>query len=319
MKTRVLALVLLAALSCAKQEEQPRALTKVRLNLNPTITYAPFVLAKEAGDFAAEGIDAEFVSLDPNSALLAATNGDLDVFSGGVRAGIFNMMRRGLPMRVVADKGHSEPGQCASEAFIAPPAMADRIAQNGGALRGERIAMVRGGITELLIERLLEARRTKASEVTFVDLPQGTSAAYRTNVDAIRYISDPHLTNAMHEGLAKIVATGEELLPGHQTTIMVYGKRLLRDDPALGRRFMRAYLRGVQRYNEGKTERNVAIISRYTKLDPEIVRRACWVTVASDGRIRPEAVQVTLEWARRRGYLDGEIRVEQWWDPSFLQ
>lgn len=321
MKRAATALALLASLSCAREEpreEPPRQLTKVRLNLTPSLTYAPIVIAKEEGFFTAEGIDAELVGIDTNSALLATNTGELDVFSGAVRTGMFNMMLKGLPLRVVADKGHSDAGPCTNEAFAAPVETAERIHASGGSIRGERIAVARGGLTEYLVDLLMENRKVSAADVTFIDLPQGSVASMRQDIDAVRHLTEPHLTTAINEKRASIVATGEELSPGHQTAVVVYGKRLLRDDRDLGRRFMRAYLRGVRRYNEGKTPGNVAIISRFTKLDPEAVRQSCWVAIASDGHVEPDAVQRILDWSHKRGYLNAAMTVDQWWDPSFL-
>ena len=102
-------------------------------------------------------------------------------------------------------------------------------------------------------------------------------------------------------------------------SLLAYGNRLLNEDPELGRRFMRAYLRGVRRFNEGKTARNVVILSRYTKLPPEVIRRACWITIASDGRIDPAAVQPLLDWALTEHYLDEPVPVSKWWNPKFLE
>jgi NitT/TauT family transport system substrate-binding protein len=114
------------------------------------------------------------------------------------------------------------------------------------------------------------------------------------------------------------VATPEELVPGHQTSVLIFGKRLLQDDPALGERFMRAYLRGVRQYNQGKTERNVAIVSRYTKLPPEVIRRACWMIIGNEGGIDPARVQPFLDWALANHFLDGKIAPEQWWTSRFV-
>jgi ABC-type nitrate/sulfonate/bicarbonate transport system substrate-binding protein len=113
--------------------------------------------------------------------------------------------------------------------------------------------------------------------------------------------------------------TAESVAPGHQNALLVYGKRLLHDDPDLGHRFMRAYLRGVRRFNEGKTGRNVAILSRYTKLPPDTIRRACWIAIANDGQIDPNAVQPFLDWALAEHYLDAPIAVTRWWNPAFVK
>ncbi len=314
------ALLLVLATACAREPERvqqaasPR--TRVTLNVNPSMTYAPLMIAKDEGFFAAEGIDAELVSLESNAALAALVAGKIDVLSCGVRSGLFNMILRGTPMHVVADKGHSRPG-CAAEAFVAPAAMARRIADAGGELRGERVAVVRGGVAEYLVARLLERRKLTLADVIAIPMPQGSPVSSRDRIEAVRYTGEPNLSALIAEGATSIVATTEEVEPGHQSAVLVYGKRLLRDDPLLGEKFMRAYLRGVRQYNQGKSERNVAIISRYTKLPAESIRASCWVAIADDGHVDPRAVQPFLDWALANQYLDAPIATATWWNPAF--
>jgi NitT/TauT family transport system substrate-binding protein len=315
----LIALLLIVLAGCAKHEQPVQArLTKVTMNVNPSMTYAPIMIAKDEGFFAEEGIDAEFVSLDSNSAVAAAAAGKLDVLSAGVRSGIFNMMLKGVPLQIVADKGHGAPGDCLSEAFIAPVETAKRIASRNGSLRGERLALTRGGSLEFLTMRLLEKQQLTIKDVVIVQMPQGTAASSRDKVDAIRFTSEPNLSSALAEGWAAVVARPQDVEPGHQTAVVLFGKRLLRDDPELGRRYMRAYLRGVQRYNEGKTDRNIATIARHTKLPPDIIRRSCWVAVNNDGRIDPAGVQPFLDWALANHYLDGKVPLDLWWNPAFI-
>lgn len=315
---RFAAAAVLIAMACSREVSPPKQRDHVTLNLNPSMTYAPLMIAKDEGFFAAEGIDAELVSLDSNSALAALTAGKLDVLSAGVRSGIFNMILKGVPIQIVADRSHSTPGPCAFDAFVAPTDMAKRIAAAGGSLRGERVAVVRGGTAEYLTEKLLERAHTSAADVVLVQMPQGSLVAGGGKIDAVRFIGEPHLSALVADGSTRIIATIEELAPGVEGTVLVYGKRLLRDDADLGRRVMRAYLRGVRRYNEGKTERNVAIIARYTKLPADVVRRSCWVSVANDGRVDPRAVQPFLDWALAKHYLDAPVPADRWWNPAFV-
>jgi NitT/TauT family transport system substrate-binding protein len=323
MTTRRAALILLGSIvlaACTRREATPvakNALKRVQVNVNPTLTYAPMMIAQEEGFFAKEGIDAEFVSLDSNSAVAAAAAGKLDVLSIGVRAGAFNLMLKGVPLQIVADKGHSTAA-CAAEAFIAPVATAQRIAAAGGSVRGERLSFVRGGVNEFLTMKLLERHGLTTADVTIIQMPQGSAASSRDKLDAVRLTTEPNVSAALAEGWAAIVATPQELVPDHQTSILLYGKRLLRDDPALGEAFMRAYLRGVRQYNQGKTERNVAILSKHTKLPPDVIRRACWMAITNDGRIPPERIQPFLEWALANHFLDGSITPAQWWTPRFV-
>ncbi|HEX8617956.1 MAG TPA: ABC transporter substrate-binding protein [Thermoanaerobaculia bacterium] len=313
-------LLLVLTTACAREAERQHPAVQVRsrvtLNVNSTMTYAPLMIAKEEGFFAAEGIDAELVSLDSNAALAALVAGKLDVLSCGVRSGLFNVMLRDLPIQVVADKGHSTSA-CATEAFVAPAAMAKRIEEAGGELRGERVAVVRGGVAEYLVARLLERRKLTLDDVIAIPMPQGAPVSSRDRIEALRYTSEPNLSALIAEGATRVVATTEEVEPGHQSAVLVYGKRLLRDDPALGDKFMRAYLRGVRQYNEGKSDRNVAIISRYTKLPAESIRAACWIAIADDGHVDAKGVQPFLDWALKKRYLDAPIATEKWWNPAF--
>lgn len=314
----------LAAVACKPAETAKRAparkaeLVKVRVNLTPSLSNAQLMIAKEEGDFAKEGLDVELVSLDNNSANMAIGTGELDVMAAPMRTGIFNLIARGEAVQVVADKGHSEPGPCAAEAFTAPAGMAARIAAKG--FRGERFALVRGGIMEYLIDRMLEREKLTRADIEVVQLPQGDYASSsRQEADALRYMMEPVLSNALSRGGTEIVAPIEEIAPGTQLAMIVYGRRLLRDEPELGHRFMRAYLRGVRRYLEGKSDRNVAIVSKYTKLPPDIVRRACWPHVAGDGRVEPSAVLPFLAWGRKNGYMDADVPVSAWWNPTFVE
>lgn len=320
-KIAITVIALIAAFSCRKEAPAPAPkpkLTKVSMNLNPVMTYAPLMIAMDEGFFTQEGIEIEVAKLDSNSAIAATAAGKLDVLSAGVRSGVFNTIARGVKMQVVADKGHVHSGVCSADAFIAPIAMADRIAKNGGSLKGERIAILRGGLAEYLTTKLIESRGATLEDVTIIQLPAGTPATTRTMADAVRLTTEPNLSSIMHDGWAKMIATAQDIAPNHQFALLIFGKRLLQDDPQLGRRFMRAYLRGVKQYNEGKTDRNVAILARHTKLDAEIIRRACWVAVSDDAHIRPEAVQPFLDWAVETKLLDRPLKLEEWWNPSFL-
>ena len=316
---RVLLLLFAAILGCSRKAETPapHRLTPVSVNLNPSLTYAPIMIAKDEGFFADEGIDLQLASLDSNSGLAALVAGKLDVLSTGVRAGIFNMIRRGVPIAIVADKSHSSAHGCSAEAFAASPEMARRIAAKGS-LRGERLAVVRGGVGEYLMAMLLERYKATEKDVVLVQMPQGSPITSGQELDAVRYLAEPHLSSMTAAGTVQRVATSDEVAPGHLSTVIVYGKRMLRDDPELGRRFMRAYLRGVRRFSEGKSDRNVAILARWTKMTPEEIRAACWFTAAQDGRVDPRSAQPFLDWALEKHYLDGPIAPSAWWNPAFV-
>jgi NitT/TauT family transport system substrate-binding protein len=317
----VFVVILLFACSREQRVVQPetKPLTKVRLNVNPTVAYAPMMIAQDEGFFAQEGIDADLVRIDANTALVAVTTGELDVMSGPIRSGIFNVMLKNADVRVVADKGQLVPRDCVIEAFAAPVKIADRVAAAGGSVRGEKFALIRGGFTEFMIDRFLAQRNLTRKDVEFIQIPPGDStASAKRQIEAIRYVQEPNLSNGISKGLYKVIAPAESVAPGQQHGVVLFGKRLLRSDPDLGRRFMRAYLRGVRRYNEGKTRRNVEILTRHTKMPADIIERSCWLPIANDGRVDLQTMKALLDWTKTQGYLDGPMPPEQWWDPRFV-
>lgn len=325
--TRATFIAFFVLLVAACNREQPVApaaaatkpLTKVRMNVNPTLAYAPFLIAKAERFFEQEGIDADLVRLDSNSALVALTTGELDVMSGPIRSGLFNVMQRNAPVRIVADKGQLRPTDCVIEAFAAPGEIADRIQGAGGSVRGEKFALIRGGFTEFMIDKFLAQQKLMRKDIGFLQIPQGDSVANAAKqIEAIRYVQEPNLSNGVSKGMYRVIASAESVAPGQQHGVVMFGKRLLYDDPELGRRFMRAYLRGVRRYNEGKTKRNIEIITRQTKLPAEIIKRSCWLPIASDGRIEIKSTNALLEWSMAQGYLDARMPIDKWWDPRFV-
>ncbi len=315
-------IVSLAAFFCSSEPDVPSStsgteMAKVTLNFGPSMTYGPLMIARDAGYFEDEGIDVEFVTLHSDSALAALMAGKLDVLSIGVRTGVFNVIQRGAPIQVVIGKGDSGES-CTSEAFVAPAAMADRIAAAGGDLEGERIAVTRGGVAEFLVDALLAERGVTLDDVIAIPMPHGAVISAKTEIEAVRYANEPQLSILLAEGSTKMVSTTDAVAPRHQSTFILYGERLLKRDPELGRRFMRAYLRGMDDFNAGKTERNIEILSRYTKLPPEILRQSCLVFTPDDGRIDPADIDPFLDWALARGYLDEPVTAE-WWNPSFIE
>ena len=79
---------------------------------------------------------------------------------------------------------------------------------------------------------------------------------------------------------------------------------MMADGQALGRRFLRAYRAALARYNEGKTPRNIEIVSRATRLPPELLARACWPSLPADAAVRTDSLMAYQAWLRQRQLID---------------
>jgi NitT/TauT family transport system substrate-binding protein len=111
----------------------------------------------------------------------------------------------------------------------------------------------------------------------------------------------------------------EQEFPDFQLSVVMYGPSVLDKNPDAGRRFMIAYLKAARQWNEGKTERNLAIVSEATGLDETLLRKACWPPLRDDGQINVQSVIDFQAWAVRREYLDNPVPEQQFWDPSFVE
>lgn len=324
-----LALLLLLAVACGPKEQTgmrtgvataktPRPLSHVKVGHRALMLYAPIFLAQSEGWFREEGIELEMVSLDSSSAMMAAASGQLDVFSTQIRSGLFNLMIRGVQVQVVADAGYSRPGGCTSEAFAAPVQTADRILKNKS-YRGETFALIRGGVTEYLIDRLLEREGLTQDDIKFSQIPQNNNTWLGNQLNAVHFAADPILSQGIRAGRTRMLTPIQDVDPIHQYGLLVYGKRLIHDDPDLGRRFMRAYLRGAARLQEGKSERNLAVLTKETRVPVDVLEQSCWLPFAVDGKVDPAAVQPFLEWAEKKKYLDAGVPASKWWNGSFAE
>jgi NitT/TauT family transport system substrate-binding protein len=107
------------------------------------------------------------------------------------------------------------------------------------------------------------------------------------------------------------------VLADAESAVMVFGPRLLGTNAEVGTRFMVAYLRAVRRYNEGKTDQNVAILSQYTQLDPALLRQMCWPAIRNDGSLNVDSILDFQTWATRKGLVPTPVTAEQLIDTSF--
>ena len=80
-----------------------------------------------------------------------------------------------------------------------------------------------------------------------------------------------------------------------------------------------AYLEGVRQYQEGSTDRNVAILAKYTKLEPELLKKVCWPAIPADGSVNLDSIRDFQAWAVERGDMQSVVDPEAFWDGRFLQ
>ena len=303
---------------------EPTQLKPIKLKVIslPYISYAPFYVAEDEGYFAEQGLQIEFVKMtDAIGALPALINGDIDVWSDIIYPSCFNSMLRGAKIRIVADKGHLSTTGCNYSVFMARRGLIEEgELSNPIHLKGLRVANTQGSaIMAYYLEKLLDKTKLTMPDIQILFLPMPTrmEAFEKGSID-ISTATEPWLTKILQTGHAVVWMPIQEVAPNFQHSILLYGPTLLEKNSDAGKRFMVAYLKGVRQINQGKTDKNLKILSKYTSLDMEFLKKTCWPAFRNNGQINIESMIDFQKWALKKGYLDKEVSPSQFWDPSFV-
>jgi NitT/TauT family transport system substrate-binding protein len=322
-----MASVVVATLACVPAPISPSpsptpTLTTLNVVNLPFIAFAPFWIGTEEGLFREQGIDINLVNMttqpDTMPALLA---GQVDVVSGQVSASMFNLVARGGQAKLVADKGYIDANACDNIALIARHDLLPPGTQpSADVLRTKKISVVPGSWNDYLADKVLASvGLTTTDFADNVQLPS-TSDVQAMDSGQIDLVvqNEPWVTRLVAAGHTPVLNPTHEVLANAESAVVMFGPRLLGSNAELGNRFMVAYLEAVRRYNEGKTDRNVAILAQYTQLDPALLRQMCWPALRNDGSINVDSVLDFQTWAVHKGLVQTPVTAQQLIDTSFL-
>jgi NitT/TauT family transport system substrate-binding protein len=127
---------------------------------------------------------------------------------------------------------------------------------------------------------------------------------------------EPYITQATGNGTAVVLISANNYSPDMPFPLY-YGPAFLDKNPELGRRFMVAYLRGVEQYSKGKTERNLAILENYTRLDKDLLKQTCWLPIAGDGTVIRQPVMDYADWLYENKKISQKLNEDQLFDMSY--
>ncbi|MCO6453574.1 MAG: ABC transporter substrate-binding protein [Caldilineales bacterium] len=300
----------------------PTSLKKVRLAISPFLSYAPFFIAIEEGFFRDEGLEIEIVHLDKTSAAIPALiQGDIDAAGAIPGAGWFNAFADDASLKIVADRGSWAADNCDySGLVLRSEAIVGDALVHPQALRDWRIAGDPVATEGFYIERTLQNYGLTLGDVTVEDLPPPVLAEALQNGSVnLVHATEPWLTRLMQDESVALWKGAKDVSPDFQFALLVFGPNLLEKDRDTGERLIRAYLRGVRQYNEGKTDRNIEMIAQTTELDPDLLREACWPSIRSDGMINVDSLLEFQDWLIGKGYLDQKVDAKDFWDPAFAE
>ncbi len=297
-------------------------LTKIKVSILPFLSYGPVFIAKEEGFFAEQGFDVEFVRIDKTSeAMPALAQGQIDVASGFFDVSTLNAIAQGGDIRYVSDKGYLDPNGCAASTFVVRKDILDKGTLNDlKNIKGMKVALTPASSAEYALDMVLKGTGLTSKDVEILNIPlaarlEGMGSG---SVD-IAAVSDPWTIRIVNAGYGAIWNPWQKLLPNFQFSINMYGPNFLEKNPEFGKKYMIAYLKGVRQYNQGKTDRNIEIIAKYTEMKSEEVKGSCWMSMRSDGMIDMAGMSGFQEWALAKGLQISLVPAEKLLDMSFVQ
>src|SRR6266540_5774417 len=228
-----------------------QAAETITVGVAATTSDAPIYIADKKGFFKEEGIDVKVTDFRSAADMVAPLGaGQLDAGAGSASAGLYNAVARGIKIMIVADKASSPPGYGATKILVRKDHVDSGRYREVKDIKGMKFAMNAPGVSNTAtLNALLKSVGLAYSDVETINMPfpDHVAALGNKGVDASASV-EPGPTIAIKQGFAVLVKADDEIIPNHQIAVLLYSENFAKN-PDAGRRFMRAYLKGVRFYN----------------------------------------------------------------------
>lgn len=279
--------------------------TKVSVSILYITADVGIFLGLEKGYFKEQNLELDLQRMTSGADAIALLATDkLDVGSGSATPGLFNALRRGLPIQIVAEKSSVRPLGPEQQAAGSGSLLVRSDLKDGGAiktvadLKGKRIGINNLQSTTLnYVLRGISKAGLGKDDVTFVEMPfsQFIPALEKKAVDAV--MAYPPLVQTI-EGKLKLASSMPETdlhrtSSNDATNIMMYSPGFAKTDAA--RRFMVAHLKAQREYmrlvNSGQPGEVCRIVNKYVPAMPADCAGMSFTGVDPDGSINVDSLE----------------------------
>lgn len=241
---------LLAGRGASATDNKPTKVSVAILYLTADIG---IFLALDRGYFAEQNLQLELTRIaSAADAIPLLGTSKLDVGSGGASPGLFNALRRGLPVQIVTDKWSVlPPGVGLGQVLVRRDLMDSGAVTKVADLKGKRIALNSIQSTSLnYVLRGLATGGLSREDVTLVEMPfsQFPAAFEKKAVDGGMVYAPliDTLVNKMKVAQPLTAADEAKTSMGDSLNIMMYSPEFAKTDAA--KRFMIAHVKGQRDY-----------------------------------------------------------------------
>ena len=297
----------------------------VRIGIARSVSNGAELIAIEKGYFRDVGIRVEIDDIDTsaNTMALLATN-RLQIIAGGISAGYFNAIDKGLPIVIIADRVSTPIGHN----LMLRPDLKGKITSLAE-LKGKVIASNGvGSVSTYEAGKMLEIAGVSIADVDVKIIPftQMPVAFANKAIDA-GIVIPPFVSQFLEQGHAVGFAEPDMLVKPSPMTIAVImvNTDWAKKHSELLRNYYTAYLRGVRDYCNGyhgapiKDEIIAALIRHGSERRPELLHKYPWPARSPDGRINTASMLDMQDWFIKNGFSRTKFSAERLVDTSYAE
>jgi len=295
----------------------------IRVGMVRTLSAGAMLIAMERGYFKELGLDIVIDDLDSSAnALALLSQNRFQVVIGGLSAGHFNALEKGLPV-VIAISRVSTPIR---HNLLLRTDLKDKVTEIKQ-LKGRTVATNGpGSVSTYEIGKILETSGLSLGDVDLKVIPFSQYAVAFTNkaVDAALAIS-PWVEQLPKQGLAVPFGDSDALIRPSPVSISValINTDWAKANPELPRDFFLAYLRGArdycQAYHGGSTRREIidVLVRSRTETRPEVLDEFIWPSSDPFGRVSLESMLDMQAWFVRNKFVGIQVAADRLVDSRY--
>lgn len=255
---------------------------KLKFGATPSSADSGVLLAIEKGYFREQGITMETVEFRAVSEMIGpVSTGQVHIIGVSLGSPLLNAIDRGVALKIVADKGSSQPRFEQSYIVLRKDLADSGQVKTAVDLKGMKVAIPsKGAIGDQVVHLMLaEGGLTdKDVEVVVLGFPE-MMAAFANKGIAASFEVEPFTAQGLQQGLFVKWKPASSFFGGKvQTTAIVYSPSL-DGNKELGQRWMVGYLKGIRQYLKALTagegwDEVVSILTRYTPVKDATLYKA---------------------------------------------
>jgi NitT/TauT family transport system substrate-binding protein len=320
LQCKFLTLAALLAETCVLHAQE----TVVHVGMVRSISSVATLNAIEKGYFKEVGIKVVTEDLDTSANMIALlAQNQLQIIEGGVSAGYFNGLEKGLPITIVMDRVSSPLGHN----LMLRPDLKDQITELKQ-LKGKVIASNgAGSVSTYEVGKMLESEGITIGDVDVKVLPFTQMAIAFANkaVDAAIVIP-PFTSLFLSKGQAVAFKDPDDLVIPRPLTISVdmVNTDWAQANQDLVRKYYTAYLRGVrdycQAYHGGPNRAELIDLALRsgTETRRELLTEYPWPARSPDGRVNVESMLDMQSWYTKNKFSTAQVPANRLVDTRYI-